>query len=148
MLITACFMVFGYGAFYEIAKHPPKAIQNAATSGIETLERTQNGQILLSDLTGRNLFKPLITAPVAHKIVVLPPVAPPVPKIPISQKAARFHLVGIIPGDPTQAIIEDAQTHSTIYAAAGQKIDDIQVSKILSDRVVLTCEDDQMDLML
>ena len=105
--------------------------------------------LLLSDLTKRNLFQPLISAPPPPKVVA-PVVAapPPPPKIPISQKAARFHLVGIIPGDPAQAIIEDAQTHSTIYATAGQKIDDIQVEKILTDRIVLTSAEEHLDLML
>lgn len=106
--------------------------------------------ILLADLTRRNLFQPLISAPPPPPKVVAPPAPapPPPPRIPISQKAARFHLVGIIPGDPTQAIIEDAQTHSTIYATPGQMIGDVQVDKILRDRVVLTSADEHMDLML
>ena len=112
-------------------------------------EAEQNRPVLLSDLTSRNLFRPLIPAPPPPKPAPPPvPAAPPVPKIPISQKAARFHLVGIIPGHPAQAIIEDAQTRSTVYATPGQTIDDIQVEKILNDRIVLTSADEHMDLML
>lgn len=109
----------------------------------------QKRPILLVDLTCRNLFRPLVTAPPPPKVVAPPvPAPPPPPKIPISQKAARFHLVGIIPGDPAQAIIEDAQTHGTIYATAGQAVGEVQVEKVLSDRVVLTSADEHMDLML
>jgi hypothetical protein len=106
-------------------------------------------EIRISDLTQRNLLRPLYVAPPAPKIikpvVVLPP---PPPKIPLSQKASRLHLVGILNGDPVQAVIEDSQTHSTLYVKAGQTIDDILVEKILNDRVVLFSVDEHMDLML
>jgi len=104
----------------------------------------------LSDLLRHNPFRPLIAPPAPPKVVpvLAPPMPPPPPKIPISQKASRLHLVGIINGDPIQAVVEDAQTHTTLYLTTGQSIGDIRIEKILSDHIVLASDDDHMDLAL
>ena len=129
--------------FYKSLDHasfPKETIQGHAESR----------PIQLSDLTGHNPFKPLIiTPPRPNGVISRAPVAPPpAPKIPISQKTSYLHLVGIVNGDPIQAIVEDAQTHQTLYVTIGQMIGDVRVDNILTDHIVLTSGDEHMDLVL
>lgn len=105
--------------------------------------------IKLSDLTERPLLRaartPRIMAPRRTSAPALPP---PPPKVPISEKAASLHLVGIVPGSPMQAIVEDAASQKTLYLTVGEMINDLKIEKILSDRVVLSCADEQMEIAL
>src|SRR4029077_7415948 len=105
--------------------------------------------IRLADLQRRNLFAPLIAAPrAAPKPVPLPAAPPPPPKVPLSQKASALHLVGIMAGNPPQAVIEDRQAQKTLYLTPGQAIGDIKIEKFLEDRVILKSDGEEMDLML
>jgi hypothetical protein len=106
--------------------------------------------IQTADLSRRNLFEPLIAPPPPAPKVVVPLVAapPPPPKIPISQKAAHLRLVGIIRGTPLQAVVENQRTQTTAYVTSGQKIDEIEIEKVLEDHVILRSEDEHMDLTM
>jgi hypothetical protein len=98
-------------------------------------------------MTRRNLFQPLFVAPPPPKVHQenLPP---PPPKIPLSQRAAYLRLTGIINGDVPQAVVEDRNRGSTRYVSAGDSVDGILVEKVLPDRVILSFEDEKMELPL
>jgi len=123
--------------------------QAPSAAGVAELGAQPMDSITLSELVGKNLFKPLIPAPVmvqAPRPVV--PVEPPAPKIPIAQKAAHLKLVGIIGGDAPQAILEDQRRQTTIYAAKGQMLDELQVENVYKDHVTLISDGDRLDLAL
>jgi hypothetical protein len=98
-------------------------------------------------LTRRNLFQPLRVAPPVPKAPVAP-LPPPAPKIPLSRRAASLRLTGIIPGDPAQAILEDRNRQGARYAVEGDVIDGMKIEKILPDRLILSFEEETMELPL
>ena len=57
-------------------------------------------------------------------------------------------LVGIVPGDNPQAIIEDKKDQKTYYLVKGQSINGITVEDINEDKVVLEYRDKKMTLFL
>lgn len=57
-------------------------------------------------------------------------------------------LVGIIPGDNPQAIVEDRKNQKTYYLIKGQSIDKITVEDISEDKVVLEYRGKRMTLVL
>jgi type II secretory pathway component PulC len=138
----------------QIATLPSVARDDSKTSAPRNDSNARDDKgavapIQLSDLTRRNLFRPLIAPPPPPpKVVELPPAPPPPPKVPLSQKASRLHLVGILTGDPLQAIIEDSQSQKTLYVTQGQAIDDIQIDKVTNDKVILKSDGETMELSL
>lgn len=63
--------------------------------------------------------------------------------------AARLTLMGIVAGDPPQAIIEDSETKKTFFVTAGQMvIEDAVVEQVLDSRVVLTVAGEKIELSL
>lgn len=101
-----------------------------------------------SDLTRRDLFKDMAPPPPPPPVVEIPAGPPPPPKIPLSDRASRFRLVGIIPGEKPQAIIEDTQTQRTLYATQGQRLDGILVESVTAGKVVLSDGEERVDLTL
>jgi hypothetical protein len=57
-------------------------------------------------------------------------------------------LVGIIPGDQPQVIIEDKRNGQTLFLKKGEMIDSIRVKDILSGRVILEFNDETVTLSL
>jgi len=57
-------------------------------------------------------------------------------------------LVGIIPGNYPQVIIEDKRNGQTLFLKKGEMINNIRVKDILSGRVVLECNDETVTLSL
>lgn len=57
-------------------------------------------------------------------------------------------LVGIVPGDNPQAIVEDKKNQKTYYLIKGQSIDEITVEDIIEDKVVLEYRGKRMTLVL
>lgn len=57
-------------------------------------------------------------------------------------------LVGIVPGDNPQAIVEDKKNQKTYYLIKGQSIDEITVEDISEDKVVLEYRGKRMTLFL
>jgi hypothetical protein len=60
----------------------------------------------------------------------------------------EFKLVGIMPGNPPQAIIEDIQNKQTLFLKEGEMIDSIQVRQILTGRVMLGYNEEIITLSL
>jgi hypothetical protein len=57
-------------------------------------------------------------------------------------------LVGIMPGDEPQAIIEDKKSSQTLFLKEGEMINDVEVKKIMTGKVVLGYGDEQITLSM
>ncbi|MBI2093351.1 MAG: hypothetical protein HYT88_01310 [Candidatus Omnitrophica bacterium] len=76
-------------------------------------------------------------------------VAKAAPSASTSQLAARLTLMGIVSGDPPQAIIEDSQTRKTYFVSEGQPVAEGAVlEKVLDDRVLLRLGEEPLELTL
>ena len=65
------------------------------------------------------------------------------------QLAARLMLVGVVAGDPAQAIIEDTQTQRTYMVTPGQAVTEGAVlERVLDNRVVLDVGGEKIELAL
>lgn len=64
------------------------------------------------------------------------------------QAGTNLGLVGIIPGDNPQAIIEDKKDQKTYYLMKGQAVNDIVVEDISSDKVMIEYRGKRMNLFL
>ncbi len=63
--------------------------------------------------------------------------------------AARLSLVGIVAGDPPQAIIEDSQTQKTFFVTKGQRvIEGAVLQEIRDSHVILQYQGEQIELTL
>lgn len=62
--------------------------------------------------------------------------------------AKRFNLVGIIPGDQPQAIVEDIESAKTYYLNKGQSVAGIEVEDIADGRVVISFNGRRIVLVL
>jgi len=63
--------------------------------------------------------------------------------------ATRLTLIGIVAGDPPQAIIEDAETKKTYFVTVGQMVVDGSVlNQVLDNRVVLDLDGEKIELSL
>ena len=71
------------------------------------------------------------------------------PSVDAKALAARLSLIGLMGGEPAQAIIEDAQTKKTFFVTAGQSlIEGLVVSEVLENRVVLDLNGETIELSL
>jgi len=63
--------------------------------------------------------------------------------------AARLTLMGIVSGEPAQAIIEDTQTKRSYFVTTGQVVvEGAVLKKILDNRVVLDLDGEEIELTL
>jgi hypothetical protein len=63
--------------------------------------------------------------------------------------ASRLTLMGIMAGNPGQAIIEDSQTKKTYFVSPGQVVvDGAVVDQVLDNRVILDLQGEQIELTL
>ena len=63
--------------------------------------------------------------------------------------ASRLTLMGIVGGEPAQAIIEDSQTKKTYFVTAGQAVvEGAVVEQVLDNRVILDLEGEMIELTL
>lgn len=98
---------------------------------------------------------PLLSAAVSRQVFVQPVTAPApreTPAKPAGQAQAilsRLTLIGIVTGEPPQAIIEDAQTRKTYFATEGQAIvEGLTVKDVLENRVILEFNGETVQLSL
>ena len=91
------------------------------------------------------MTRPVFTAP-AEAVAASTLAAP---SASAKQLAARLTLMGIVSGDPAQAIIEDAQTKKTHFVTTGQAVVEGAVVEQISDnRVVLNLQGERVELTL
>ena len=91
--------------------------------------------------------RPLFVTPVS------PGTAARAASVPLSQQAkelaGRLSVLGIVEGEPRQAIIEDAQTKKTYFVSVGQQVvDGMVVTEVRTDRVVLDVDGQHLELSL
>lgn len=146
-LLVLLLSTLGYGAFLLL--YPETINPTDLTHSRRSLSAraAAHRKPTLSELTGRDLFKNLAPPP-PPPVVEIPVEPPPPPKIPLSERASRFRLVGILSEATPQAIIEDTQTQRMIYATQGQRIEGIRVESVTAGKVVLSDGDERFDLTL
>lgn len=65
------------------------------------------------------------------------------------QLSARLTLMGIVSGNPAQAIIEDGETKKTYFVMTGQVVvDDAVLEQVLDNRVILDLRGEKIELSL
>lgn len=136
-----------YGGFVFLRSETPANSERPGAHNVFSEHDSTRRKPPLPDLTRRDLFKDLAPPP-PPPVVEVSAGPPPPPKIPLSERASRFRLVGILSGDKPQAIIEDVQTQRTIYASQGQRIEGILVESVTSGKVVLSDGDERFDITL
>ena len=101
---------------------------------------------------------PLLAASISRPLFTASPApggagGPAAPSQPVSSSAkelaARLTLMGIVSGNPPQAIIEDAQTKKTYFVTAGQSVvEGAVLEQVLDNRVVLSLMGEKIELSL
>jgi hypothetical protein len=137
-----------YGGFIFFGHENQPALERSGTSFSISEPGSIRPKSPLVDLTRRNLFKDMAPPPPPPLAVEIPAGPPPPPKIPLSERASRFRLVGILSGEKPQAIIEDSQTQRMIYASQGQRLEGILVESVTAGKVVLSDGDERFDMTL
>ena len=65
------------------------------------------------------------------------------------QLASRLSLMGIVSGDPGEAVIEDSATKKTYFVTAGQAVvDGATLERVLDHRVILDLDGEKIELTL
>ncbi len=63
--------------------------------------------------------------------------------------ASRLSLMGIVAGEPAQAVIEDAQTKKTYFVTTGQAVvEGAVLEQVLDNRVILNLDGEKIELTL
>ena len=115
-----------------------------------TAPMTEPPPVDVPQLTG-NVSRPLF---VSSLVTTLPGTLTEPPKTagPSTQAkdlAARLTLMGIVAGDPAQAVIEDSQTKKTYFVTTGQAVAEGAVlEQVLDNRVILNLNGEQISLSL
>ena len=95
----------------------------------------------------RSASHPLFTPPVATSETT--PASRTAPSGSAQQLTTRLTLLGIVPGDPAQAIIEDSQTKKTYFVTTGQAVvEGALLDQVLENHVVLDLHGEKIDLTL
>ncbi|MBI3088242.1 MAG: hypothetical protein HYY91_05085 [Candidatus Omnitrophica bacterium] len=76
------------------------------------------------------------------------PLQPGAPSLAGSTLTSRLSVSGVVLGDPSQAVIEDAQTKKAYLVTAGQRfLDGVMVEAIRTDRVILDLQGERIELV-
>ena len=91
--------------------------------------------------------RPLFVAPTPAAGLATGPST--VPSVAAKTLAARLSLMGIVAGNPAQAIIEDAQTKKTYFVTVGQTVlEGAVLQQVLDNRVILELQGEKIELTL
>ncbi len=97
---------------------------------------------LRATVAGRPLFQPVMATSSG-----LPSRQPGAMSGEAKALAGRLNVIGLVDGDPPQAIIEDTQTQKTYFVAAGQQVTEgLVVTEIRGNRVVLDLNGQTIEL--
>jgi len=66
----------------------------------------------------------------------------------ISELVKDLRLVGIVPGDEPQAVIEDKKNSQTLFLKVGERIGDLEIKEISNGKVVLSYNNETATLSL
>lgn len=107
----------------------------------------------LSALAKRNLFKPLVEERMGPTQEFVKQQQDEIKKQQkeenlkrLQDRASQLVIIGMIPGNSLQAILEDKQTQSTRYVTAGQMIDEFLVESVKKDGIILKYEEVKVQL--
>ena len=125
---------------------PTPSLEPARVPPTSTIDRVSPAQLPtpppLAAHAGRALF-------VAPARVATPPQTTRPPTVRVKSLASRLSLLGIVAGDPAQAIIEDSDTKKSYFVTTGQTVVDGAVMiEILKNRVILDVFGDRLELSL
>jgi len=121
---------------------------NSSPGRILSRRNAEPMETVVNDLIRHNPFRQARTPrPPAPKITALP-APPPPPRIPLSQRISHLRLVGIIDGDPLQAVVEDRQAQRTEYLKTGDKAGEVTVQQVLPDRVIFFYDGETLEFVL
>lgn len=73
---------------------------------------------------------------------------PKKPKITLQQILAGYTFIGIIFGDPPQAIVEEKRTKQSFYLSAGQFLGEVKIEKIEKGKVTVSYNEETMDIRI
>ena len=118
-------------------------VNSLINSDIQLVVRAKPGEIknndfsyYLKDIKGKNIFQ----APQIKKTIAIEEETIDINK--------RFNLVGVLPWDNPQAVIEDLEAGKTLYVVKGQQISNVLVTEITEEHVVLNYNDTDYKLVL
>lgn len=102
----------------------------------------QGGVGFSASAAGRSLFQPVLATSSGS-----PSRQPGAMSVEAKTLASRLNVIGLVDGNPPQAIIEDTQTQKTYFVAAGQQVTEgLVVTEIRDNRVVLDLNGQTIEL--
>lgn len=146
VLVVASFMSTAY-LIFDFVKARPDVNQiyrsDVLQQKVKEAKPASRVQILnlsdyLSEINKRDIF---------HFIPVKKEAAIPTARETMVSLVANLKLVGIIWGRSPQAMIEDRLENKTLLLNQGENIRELKIKQILRDRVILSYEDQEMELM-
>lgn len=131
------------------------AIANIKLPEVEykTITKFEELSFYLGQIKKRDIFSIFQEKKKEVPVKVVEPVKapepPPVPVVPIEEKAKNIKLIGISWGENPKAMIKNTNTQNVQFGSIGEKIDetDLTIKKILKDEVILISEGQEMSLM-
>ena len=147
LLILAFLCAAGF-AFYEIVIKKPeldRVIPVVRDPSLAEEERVQDPgpnpvrlDAILRDFSGRDFFQ----APIAEEGGV----AVPDKAVLLKDLVAPLVLMGVVDGNPPQAIIQDQESEQTYFLYEGDKLGQLRVQKVRSGLVTLGYQGEETDL--
>lgn len=136
-LIAQTFFIKNSLTFYPKESLPKNLTQNLSNSSTINSEEFKK---LLTISNQRKYFKSIPKPkPKAQKNEKIPT---------ISEQATGLNIVGILDGDPPQAIIENTKDRQIYYLSENQKINDITIKTVKRNSVILTFNDEELELSI
>ena len=143
-MLSARLLIEDLAAFQLFRPLPMISLASSGASAAATVSPEPDGPSLAVPSLATYASKPLFAAPVP-----VPSEPPRPPSGPVTQLTARLTLLGIIAGEPAQAIIEDRQIQKTFFVTEGQAVvEGAVVQAISKNRVVLERLGETIELIL
>lgn len=137
------YMVVGY-----IFPYKSKTDISERIEGREALKSAKEDLVVLPPLSNyttavrrRKMFK--VYEPPKPKTV-----GPTKPKVTLQQLLGGYTFVGIIGGDPPQAVVEEKRSKQSYYLSAGQYLGEIKIDKVQKGKVTVSYGDETMDIRI
>lgn len=130
---------------------PPAVVPSAVPSGAPAAQATAAAEPplpLLASVAARAMFR-LEAPPAAAIPMPSASTSAPASAAQLKTVASRLSLVGIIAGEPGEAIIEDAQTQKTYSVTVGQQVvEGVVLEAVRENRAVLSLDGEKIELSL
>lgn len=142
---------FGLGAVLalEVAVLVVEALRPAPTITMPVVSITQepSPRPAPPPSLAQSATRPLFSAP--SETAASPTPGSQGPSVAVTQLATRLTLLGIVAGEPGQAIIEDSQTQKTYFVSPGQPVTEgAVVDQVLENEVILSLHGETIRLSL